>query len=128
MKFGFRTPSLTRRIAARTSWKRYVRHSMGLKMPKGMGMITSPKKALYNKFYRKTTFGIEDLARSGKTRHIQSSHCSFSIWPVVIFLVLAVVFFPLAIIFLIYKIYKGYKKRRSESLTTESEEINSGHN
>lgn len=29
MKFGFRTPSLKRRISARTSWKRYVRHSMG---------------------------------------------------------------------------------------------------
>nr|DAT19819.1 MAG TPA: hypothetical protein [Caudoviricetes sp.] len=29
MKFGFRTPSLKKRIAARTSWKRIVRHNMG---------------------------------------------------------------------------------------------------
>ncbi len=64
MKFGFRTPSLKRRIAARTSLKRYVRHSMGLKMPRGYGFVTNPKKALYNKVYRKTTFGIEDIART----------------------------------------------------------------
>ena len=65
MKFGFRVPSLKRRIAARTSWKRVVRHSMGLKMPRGYGFLTSPKKALYNKIYRKNTFGIEDIARVG---------------------------------------------------------------
>lgn len=63
MKFGFRTPSLKRRIAARTSWKRYVRHSMGLKMPRGYGFLTSPKKTLYNKVYHKTTFGIEDITK-----------------------------------------------------------------
>lgn len=61
MKFGFRVPSLKRRIAARTSWKRIVRHRMGLKMPSGMGIITDPKKAIYNKIYRKTTFGLPDL-------------------------------------------------------------------
>lgn len=65
MKFGFRTPSLKRRIAARTSWKRIVRHSMGLKIPRGYGVLTNPKKALYNKVYRKTTFGIADVARFG---------------------------------------------------------------
>lgn len=67
MKFGFRTPSLKRRIAARTSLKRYVRHSMGLKMPRGYGFITNPKRALYNKVYRKTTFGIDDTARGSKS-------------------------------------------------------------
>jgi len=30
-------------------------------MPRGYGVITNPKKALYNKTYRKTTFGIEDM-------------------------------------------------------------------
>lgn len=63
MKFGFRTPSLKRRVSARTSWKRAVRHSMGIKVPRGMGAITNPKRALYNKIYRKTTFGVEGLAR-----------------------------------------------------------------
>lgn len=67
MKFGFRVPSLKRRIAARTSWKRFVRHSVGLKMPRGTGFLTNPKRALYNKIYRKTTFGIEDLAKLTKT-------------------------------------------------------------
>lgn len=57
MKFGFRTPSLKKRISARTSVKRYVRHSLGVKAPKGMGMITNPKKAAYNKVYNKTTTG-----------------------------------------------------------------------
>ena len=57
MKFGFRIPSLTKRIAARTSLKRVVRHNLGLKAPKGMGWITDPKKAMYNKVYNKTSRG-----------------------------------------------------------------------
>ena len=55
MKFGFRTPSLKKRISARTSLKRYARHSLKLKAPKGMGVITNPKKTVYNKVYNKTT-------------------------------------------------------------------------
>jgi hypothetical protein len=47
MKFGFRIPSLTKRIAARTSVKRVIRHNLGFKAPRGMGWITDPKKALY---------------------------------------------------------------------------------
>jgi len=66
MKFGLRTPSLKRRIAARTSWKRMVRHSMGLKAPRGMGLLTNPKRALYNKIYHKTTIGIDDLLKGSK--------------------------------------------------------------
>ena len=57
MKFGLRTPSLKKRIAARTSWKRYVRHSMGLKAPRGWGWLTNPKKAAYNRVYHRTTVG-----------------------------------------------------------------------
>lgn len=57
MKFGFRIPSLTKRIAARTSVKRMIRHNLGLKAPRGMGWITNPKKALYNRVYNKTTRG-----------------------------------------------------------------------
>lgn len=56
-------PSLKRRIAARTSWKRYVRHSMGLKAPRGMGILTNPKKALYNKVYNKTSVSVDDLLK-----------------------------------------------------------------
>jgi len=57
MKFGFRIPSISKRIAARTSWKRVVRHNLGLKAPRGMGWITNPKKYMYNKVYNKTTKG-----------------------------------------------------------------------
>lgn len=57
MKFGFRKPSLTKRLAARTSLKRYVRHSLGLKAPRGWGWLTNPKKAAYNRVYNRTTVG-----------------------------------------------------------------------
>jgi hypothetical protein len=70
MKWGFRKPSLRKRIAARTSWKRFVRHNLGLKAPRGWGWLTNPKKALYNRVYRRTTFGLEDLF---KTRGRRSS-------------------------------------------------------
>ena len=57
MKFGFRTPSLRKRIAARTSLKRVVRHSLGLKAPRGWGWLTNPKRAAYNRVYHRTTVG-----------------------------------------------------------------------
>ena len=57
MKFGFRVPSLTKRIAARTSIPRFVRHSLGVKAPRGMGWVTNPKKFVSNKVYNKTSTG-----------------------------------------------------------------------
>lgn len=57
VKFGFRMPSLRKRIAARLSWRRYVRHSLGLKAPRGWGWLTNPKKALYNRIYNRTSAG-----------------------------------------------------------------------
>jgi hypothetical protein len=57
MKIGFRVPSISKRIAARTSPKRFVRQNLGLKVPRGMGWLTNPKKAAYNRVYRKTTTG-----------------------------------------------------------------------
>jgi hypothetical protein len=57
MKFGIRIPSIKKRIAARTSVKRYIRHSLGLKAPRGWGWITNPKKAAYNRIYNRTTVG-----------------------------------------------------------------------
>lgn len=68
MKFGLRTPSLKKRIAARTSWKRVVRHNMGLKAPRGMGVLTNPKKALYNRVYNRTTVGIDSLVKIPKQK------------------------------------------------------------
>lgn len=63
MKFGMRKPSLKKMISARTTGalKRKVKKAL---LPgygkKGMGIL-HPKKALYNKVYKKTTFSIFDL-------------------------------------------------------------------
>jgi hypothetical protein len=54
-KIGFRIPSIKKRIAARTSVKRALRHSLGLKAPRGAGWVTHPKKAAYNRVYNRTT-------------------------------------------------------------------------
>jgi len=61
MKVGFRVPSLNKRIAARTSVKRYVRQNLGLKAPKGYGWLTNPKKAAYNRVYNRTSKGCLPL-------------------------------------------------------------------
>lgn len=64
MKFGIRTPSLKRSISARTTGrtKRSIKKAL---IPgygkKGSGWITNPKKAAYNKIYRKTTVSFWDL-------------------------------------------------------------------
>ena len=64
MKFGVRKPSLTKSLKARTTakYKRKVKKAL---IPgygkKGMGWVKNPKKAVYNKVYKKTTFSIWDL-------------------------------------------------------------------
>jgi hypothetical protein len=57
MKIGIRKPSIKKRIAARTSVKRVLRHNLGLKAPRGLGWITNPKKAAYNRIYSRTSKG-----------------------------------------------------------------------
>lgn len=64
MKFGLRTPSLKKGIKARTTGriKREVKSAMNpLYGKKGMVWINNPKKAAYNKVYKKTSFSIFDL-------------------------------------------------------------------
>ncbi|MEI6352804.1 MAG: hypothetical protein WCO35_02615 [Candidatus Nomurabacteria bacterium] len=63
MKFGIRKPSLKKMISARTSPKRYFRHNLGLKASKGFGVITNPKKYLYNKIYNKTTISFSSVIK-----------------------------------------------------------------
>lgn len=58
MPYGFRRPSLKKRLAARTSPARWLRHSLGLKAPRGWGWLTNPRKAAYNRIYNRTTFGL----------------------------------------------------------------------
>jgi hypothetical protein len=68
MKFGFRKPSVRKSFAARTSLKRRIRHSLGLKAPRGWGWLTNPRKAAYNRVYYRRTFGWRDLFKTGKRR------------------------------------------------------------
>ena len=63
MKFGVRKSSLRKSIAARTSWKRYVRHNLGLKAPRGWGWLTNPRRAAYNRVYNRTTISFWSLLR-----------------------------------------------------------------
>jgi hypothetical protein len=65
VKIGFRVPSLSKRIAARTSVKRYVRQNLGLKAPRGYGWLTNPKKAAYNRLYNRTTTGCVPMLLLG---------------------------------------------------------------
>ena len=80
MKFGVRIPSLKKRLAARTSLKRVVRHSMGLKMPRGTGMLTNPKKALYNKVYNKTSISIDSFGHSHKSSNRRKDSLTQDKW------------------------------------------------
>lgn len=64
MKFGMRKPSITKSLKARTTTK-YKRKLKKALIPgygnKGMGWAKNPKKAAYNKVYKKTTLSIWDL-------------------------------------------------------------------
>ena len=64
MKLGMRKPSIKRSIKAATTGraKRAVKRAVNpLYGKKGVGLITDPKKAIYNKVYKKTTFGLRDI-------------------------------------------------------------------
>ncbi|WEV68750.1 hypothetical protein OZX73_05510 [Bifidobacterium sp. ESL0775] len=64
MRFGMRKPSPKSSLRAMTTGraKRAVKRAV---IPgygrKGMGWIRNPRKAMYNKVYRKTSFGWRDL-------------------------------------------------------------------
>lgn len=61
MKFGMRKPSIKKSFSARTTGKakRAVKKAV---VPgygkKGMGYVKNPKRAIYNKVYKKTSFSI----------------------------------------------------------------------
>lgn len=64
MKIGIRKPSLKKSIKARTASKakRALKKAVIPGYGKeGTGWLKDPKKAAYNKVYRKTTFSIFDL-------------------------------------------------------------------
>lgn len=66
MKFGVRKPSLKKSLKARTTGraKKAVKSTISpVYGKKGAGMVKHPKKALYNKIYKKTSFSIFDLLK-----------------------------------------------------------------
>ena len=66
MKIGFRTPNLKKSLRARTTGKlkRKMKKAVNPFYGKsGMGFIKNPKRAIRNKVYRKTTFGLGDIFR-----------------------------------------------------------------
>lgn len=57
VRFGFRVPSLKKRFPARTGIKRAVRQRTGLKLPRGWGWPTNPRKATANRVSTRKTRG-----------------------------------------------------------------------
>ncbi len=57
--FHVRKPSLRGRIAARTSLKRMIRAR--IRAPRGLGLLTNPKKAIYNRVYNRRTVSLFSL-------------------------------------------------------------------
>ena len=124
MKVGVRKPSVSRRVKARTtgkvkrSVKRAVNPYYG---KKGMGMIRDPKKAVYNKVYRKTTIGVDDIFAAGsagkrtcKNNTYSSANQSYAQRPFTakqlriyskLFKIVSVVFFLFAVLGLLTEIY-----------------------
>lgn len=67
MKFGMRKPNVKKSIKARTTGKikRKTKKAVNpLYGKKGVGVVKNPKKSIYNKVYKKTTFGISDIFKS----------------------------------------------------------------
>lgn len=64
MKFGMRKPSLAKSLKAKTTTK-YKRKVKKALIPgygnKGMGWAKNPKKAAYNKVYKKASFSLWNL-------------------------------------------------------------------
>lgn len=64
MKIGIRTPSLKKMLKVKTTGKykkRVMKTINPLYSKKGIGLINNPKKSIYNKVYKKTTFSFWDL-------------------------------------------------------------------
>ena len=83
MKVGMRTPSWKKSLSARTTGraKRAIKKAI---IPgygqKGMGWL-HPKKALYKRVYRRTTFSLYDLVKKGTGSKTGGSCCeSILVW------------------------------------------------
>ena len=135
-----RKPSLTRSLKARTTskWKRQAKKAI---IPgygkKGMGWIKNPKKAMYNKVYHKTTFGLSDLFKSSKKRaknkkveHKKTTSTQLTVKSNkktgIVLIVIGIITFliipPIGIFFLIVGIlYYIFKKRATKKQMRQAE-------
>lgn len=76
MKIGVRTPSLSKSLKARTTGriKRQMKRAVNpLYGKKGMGFITNPEKAIYNKVYHKVTVDPLKGVKSGPQKKKSTS-------------------------------------------------------
>lgn len=77
MRYGMRKPSWKKSLSARTTGraKRAVKRAI---IPgygkRGMGWL-HPKRALYNRVYRKTTFSIFDFEKNKSGKSVSTSGC-----------------------------------------------------
>lgn len=79
MKIGYRTPSLSKSLKARTTGKlkRQMKKAVNpLYGKKGMGLINNPQKAIYNKVYNKVTIdplkGVKKVSKVNKSQSKKS--------------------------------------------------------
>ena len=66
MKIGFRTPSLSKSFNERTTGKlkRSIKRTINpLYGKKNIGLITNPKRSIYNRVYKRTTVGLLDIIK-----------------------------------------------------------------
>lgn len=69
VKIGIRKPSIKRSIKARTTAKvkRSIKRSVNpMYGKKGNGLITNPKKSIYNSLYSRLTVGINPMSKKKK--------------------------------------------------------------
>lgn len=99
MKMGFRKPNIKKSIKARTTGK--IKRKMKKAVnpfygKKGMGYVKNPKKAVYNKIYNKTTFGLSDISNTSKKAvSINKEHTVMN--KNVLTIILLIVFFPVGL-------------------------------
>lgn len=113
MKFGPRKPNFKKRIKARTTgkMKRKVKKSVNpLYGKKGMGWVKNPKKAAYNKIYKKTTFDAVP-SFSGKRSHSTNSSSSIACFAITL-LIISLLFPPLLIISIPIVVYTIIKQKK----------------
>ena len=111
MKMGIRKPSLKKSFKAKTTGalKRKVKKAL---IPgygkKGMGWITNPKKALYNKVYNKTTVSAKDVVKSSLKNSRNSKKAATADIQQSLVLNIIIWFFVISIIILFIPFFIAY--------------------